>query len=68
MSLDLQVILIVLLFAAPAAFVGYWAGVGASERRHKTREAELLADLDFACSLLAAEPATPVLRVVGGER
>jgi len=67
MSLDLQVLLIVILFAAPSAFVAYWAGIGVAERRAKAREAELLADLDFACSLIAAEPQTPVLRLVGGD-
>ena len=67
MSLDLKVILIVALFSTASAFVAYWAGVGAAERRHKAREAELLADLDFACSLITAEPQTPVLRLVGGD-
>ena len=65
MSLDLKVLLIVALFSTVSAFVAYWMGVGATERRHKAREAELLADLDFACALLSAEPTKPVLRVVG---
>jgi hypothetical protein len=48
--------LTVVLFAAGtstvAAFVAYWAGVGAAEKRHKAREAVLLDDLDDAIHVL----------------
>ena len=44
--------LIALGTAACTAFVAYWAGVGAAEKRHKAREAELLDDLDDAVQVL----------------
>ena len=69
MSLDLKVLIIVALFSTASGFVAYWAGVGATERRHKARERQLLDDLDFTTALLAAEPETPVLRLIaGGDR
>lgn len=68
MSLDLKVLLIVATFSTVSAFVAYWYGVGVTERRHKARERQLLDDLDFTTALLAAEPETPILRLVGGER
>ena len=53
--------------AAVAGFVGYWSGVGNTERRHKAREAALLDDLDGAIealSTLATHPAGRHLRLV----
>ena len=37
---------------AISAFIAYWAGIGAAEKRHKAREAALLDDLDDAISVL----------------
>lgn len=37
---------------AVSAFIGYWAGVGNAEKRHKAREAALLDDLDDAIHVL----------------
>ena len=65
MTLDLALLLTVTGFSAATGFVAYWMGVSAAESRAKAREAELLADLDFAVELLTAEPMKPVLRVVG---
>ena len=48
----LTVALIALGTAAVSSFVAYWAGVGAAEKRHKAREAELLDDLDDAIHVL----------------
>lgn len=42
------------LFCTLTAFVGYWAGVGRTERAWRNREAELLDDLDDAVVLLHA--------------
>jgi hypothetical protein len=55
-----------------AAFVAYWAGVGAAEKRHKAREAELLDDLDDAVQVLVDmavnhHPAGRHLRLVSPE-
>ena len=38
---------------AISAFIAYWSGVGAAEKRHKAREAALLDDLDDAIHVLA---------------
>lgn len=64
MSFDLQLLLLVAGFVIPTGFVAFWAGVGATERRFRAREQELLDSLDFACALISAEPETPVLRLV----
>jgi hypothetical protein len=58
--------------ASIAAFVAYWAGVGAAEKRHKAREAELLNDLDDAIHVLTDmairnHPAGRHLRLVDTE-
>jgi hypothetical protein len=64
--------LIALGTAALTAFVAYWAGVGAAEKRHKAREAALLDDLDDAIHVLtdmavANHPAGRHLRLVTPE-
>lgn len=51
------------LFSTITAFVGYWAGVGNAERRHRHREAELLDDLDDAVVLLHAATNVRVMPV-----
>jgi hypothetical protein len=58
--------------AAITAFVAYWAGVGAAEKRHKAREAALLDDLDGAIQVLVDmavnnHPAGRHLRLVDTE-
>ena len=58
--------------AGIAAFIAYWAGVGAAEKRHKAREAELLDDLDDAIQVLvdmavSNHPAGRHLRLVTPE-
>ena len=58
--------------AAVSAFVAYWAGVGAAEKRHKAREAVLLDDLDDAIHVLTDmavnnHPAGRHLRLVSPE-
>lgn len=55
-----------------SAFVAYWAGVGAAEKRHKAREAALLDDLDDAISVLtdmaiSRHPSARHLRLVNNE-
>jgi len=55
-----------------SAFVAYWAGVGATEKRLKAREDALLDDLDDAIGLLIAaresrHPAGRHLRLVTRE-
>lgn len=57
---------------AVSAFVGYWAGVGQAEKRHKAREAILLDDLDDAIHVLTDiamnnHPAGRHLRLVSPE-
>ena len=57
---------------AITAFVAYWAGVGAAEKRHKAREAALLNDLDDAIQVLtdmaiSHHPAGRHLRLVSPE-
>ena len=54
------------------AFVAYWAGVGATEKRHKAREAALLDDLDDVIHVLTDmavtnHPAGRHLRLVAPE-
>ena len=68
----LTVALIALGTAAVSSFVAYWAGVGAAEKRHKAREAELLDDLDDAIHVLTdmairIHPAGRHLRLVTPE-
>ena len=58
--------------AAASAFVAYWAGVGAAEKRHKAREAALLDDLDSVISVLTdmavkRHPSAHHLRLVNNE-
>lgn len=53
-------------FAAVAAFVGYWSGVAATERRTRDREQDLLAELDAAVDVIAASSTGRHLRLVGG--
>lgn len=76
MSLDLKVLLIVATFSTVSAFVAYWAGVGATERRHRARIEALLADNHFLTELFKADGTERVadvearahLRLVGGDR
>lgn len=42
------------LFCTLTAFVGYWAGVGRTERAWRDRETQLLDDLDDTVVLLHA--------------
>lgn len=53
------------LFCTLTAFVGYWAGVGRTERAWRDRETQLLDDLDDLTVLLtemAARPTHPAGR------
>lgn len=66
MTLDLAIVLALTGTSICTGFVTYWIGVGHAERRAKAREAALLDDLDHAARALAADPSTPLLRLVGG--
>lgn len=52
MDLTLTAALLAVGTGAISAFIAYWAGVGAAEKRHKAREAALLDDLDDAIHVL----------------
>ena len=72
MDPTLTAVLLALGCGAVTAFVGYWAGVGQAEKRHKAREAVLLDDLDDAIHVitdmaLANHPAGRHLRLVTHE-